>query len=218
MKTQIAIVALLSVFNINASADKVSGSLDVSHTSDYYFRGSELGTNSLQASVGANTSVNGVDLFANVFTNQTTASGSANTDILTVGGGKSFADGLLSLYTGVVNVDHDGSDSVLDAFISVKLDTALSPAVTVYRNTDDELYTVEGSVSYTIKSEIADLRLSVEAGTTDVTSSTNRDYAGATAKLSRTYGAVTPHLCLSVVDADDSARDTIVRAGLTFKF
>lgn len=218
MKTKIAIVALLCAFNINASASKASGSLDVSHTSDYYFRGAELSTNSLQATAGANAVVNGVDVFANFFTNQPTGAAENNTDILTVGGGKSFADGLLSLYAGVVNVDHDGSDSVLDAFVSVKLESALSPAVTFYRNTDEELYTVEGSVSYTIKSTIADLRLSVEAGTTDVTTATSRDYAGATAKLSRSFGAVTPHLCLSVVDADDSARDTIVKAGLTFKF
>ena len=218
MKTKIAIVALLSVFNINASADKVNGSLDVSYASDYYFRGAELGADSLQAAVGANTVVNGFDVFGNFFTNDTTGSGTANTDILTVGGGKSFGDGLLSLYGGVVNVDQDGAESMLDGFISAKFDTLLSPAVTVYRNTDDDLYTVEGAVSYKIKSELANLKLSVEAGTTDVTGSISRDYIGGTAKLSRTFGAVTPHLCLSVVDADDSARDTIVRAGLTFKF
>lgn len=218
MKTKIAIVALLSVFNINASADKVKGNLDVSYASDYYFRGAELGADSLQATVGANANVSGLDLFASYFTNNTTGDNTANTDIMTIGGGKSFADGLLNLYGGVVNLDTDGADSVLDAFVSVKIETALSPSLTVYRNTDDELYTVEGAVSYTIESEIADLKLSVEAGTTDVTESTSRDYVGATAKLSRTYGAVTPHLCLSVVDADDSARDTIIRGGLTFKF
>lgn len=218
MKTKIAIVALLCAFNINASAGKVNGSLDVSHTSDYYFRGAELGADSLQASVGANTTVGGLDVFANYFTNQTTGDNTANTDVVTVGTGKSFADGLLSLYGGVVNLDNDTSGSTLDAFVSAKLGTVLSPAVTVYRNTDAALYTVEGSVSYTIETDIVDLKLSVEAGTTDVTSSTTRDYAGATAKLSRTFGAVTPHLCLSVIDADDSARDSIVKAGLTFKF
>lgn len=211
-------MALLCAFNINASADKVSGSLDASYASDYYFRGAELGTNSLQASVGANTAVGSVDVFANYFTNQTTGTNTANTDIITVGGGKSFADGLLGLYGGVINIDHDGTGSVLDAFASVKLNAILSPAVTVYRNTDDDLYTVEGSVSYTLKSDIADLTLSAEAGSTELTSTTTRKYAGGTAKLSRTYGAATPHLCLSVIDADDSARDTMLRAGVTFKF
>ena len=218
MKTKIAIVALLCAFNINASASKVNGSLDVSHTSDYYFRGAELGADSLQASVGVNAGIGGLDVFANYFTNQTTGDNTANTDVMTIGAGKSFADGLLSLYGGVVNLDNDATGDTLDGFVSAKVETFLSPALTVYRNTDDALYTVEGSVSYTIESEIADLKLSVEAGTTDVTSSTTRDYVGGTAKLSRSFGAVTPHLCLSVIDADDSARDTIVKAGLTFKF
>lgn len=218
MKTKIAIVALLCAFNINARADKVSGSFDASYASDYYFRGAELGTNSLQATVGANAGVGGVDVFANFFTNQTTGTNTANTDILTVGAGKSFADGLLGLYGGVVNVDHDGADAMLDGFVAIKLETVLSPAVTVYRNTDDDLYSVEGSVSYKIESEIADLTLTVAGGSTEVTSTTTRKYAGATAKLSRTYGAATPHLCLSVIDADDSARDTMLRAGVTFKF
>lgn len=220
MKIKLGIVALLCAFNINAtSAPKaVNGNLDASYASDYYFRGASLGEDALQFSVGANTAVNGIDVFADYFTNQTTGSNTANTDILTVGVGKSFLDDVFSLYGGVVNVDNDSTGSVLDGFISAKINTLLSPSVTIYRNTDEDLYTYEGSVSYTLKTSIADLKLSADIGSTDVTTSTDRTYVGGTLKISRTYGSVTPHLCLSVIDPENAEREEIVRAGVTFKF
>jgi len=219
MKIKLGIVALLCAFNINANAEKsVNGSLDASYASDYYYRGASLGADSLQFSVGANTAVNSVDLFASYFTNQTTGSNTANTDILTVGAGTGFAEDLLTVYGGVVNLDNDASGSDLDAFLIAKIKTVLSPSISVYRNTDDELYTFEGSLSYKIETELANFALIADFGTTDVTETTSRDYVGGTLKISKSFGAATPHLCLSVVDADDSPREEIVRAGVSFKF
>ena len=220
MKIKLGIVALLCAFNINATAapKAVNGNLDASYASDYYFRGASLGSDALQFSVGANTKAGPVDLFANYFTNQTTGTNTANTDIVTVGVGSTFLGEVLSVYGGVVNIDNDSSGGTLDGFIAAKFNTALSPSLSVYRNTDESLYTVEGSVSHTIETELLDFTISAEGGTTDVTASTDRSYIGGTLKLSRSFGACTPHLCLSVVDADDSSREEIVRTGVTFKF
>lgn len=219
MKIKLGIVALLCAFNINANAaEAVNGNLDASYASDYYFRGASLGSDSLQFSLGANSAINSVDVFANYFTNQTTGSNTANTDIITVGVGSSFAEELLNVYGGIVNVDNDAAGSDLDVFLTAKFNTLLSPAVSVYRNTDDELYTFEGSVTYKIETNLADFTIIASAGTTDVTESTSRDYVGGTLKISKSFDAVTPHLCLSVVDADDSTREEIVRAGVSFKF
>ena len=220
MKIKLGIVALLCAFNINATAAQkaVNGNLDASYASDYFFRGASLGADALQFSVGANTKVGSVDLFADYFTNQTTGTNTANTDIVTVGAGVTFLDSLVDVYGGVINLDNDTAGSTLDGFVSAKINTLLAPSLTVYRNTDDSLYTVEGSLSHTVETSLVDLTVSVMGGTTDVTSSTDRSYLGGGIKLSRSFGACTPHVCLSVIDADDAVREEFVRAGVTFKF
>ena len=219
MKTKIILTALLCAFNINAATagEKVKGKLDVSYTSDYYFRGASLGQDSIQVNAGANVTINKLDVFADVFTNQTTATGSANTDIVTIGAGGSLTS-LLNVYGGLVNVDIDGTGSELDAFVTFNLESVLDPSLTVYRNTDDDLYTFEGSVSHTLVTDPLDIKLTAAAGTTDVTSSDTRTYVGGTVKISKTVNQLTPHLCLSVIDTDNEDAEFITKAGLTFKF
>lgn len=218
MKTKLLIAALLCAININVKANSASGALDVSYTDEYYFRGANLGEDSVQYSASGNINVSGLDLFVNGFTNQTNGSGTSNTDILTVGVGKSFADNLLSVYGGVVNVDDDTAGSQLDAFVSVNFDTLLKPRVTLYRNTSDDLYTIEGCVSHKFDLNVVDLTLSACAGSTELTQDDSRTYVGATAKVSKTINQFEPHVCLSVINTDEIETDTIVKAGLTFKF
>jgi len=219
MKTKIILTALLCALNINAvtAVDKVKGQLDVSYASDYYFRGASLGQDSIQASTGASVNINNLDVFADVFTNQTTGDDTGNTDIVTIGVGGNIAS-LLDVYVGLVNVDIDGTGSELDGFITFNLETLLSPSLSVYRNTDDELYTVEGSLSHTIVTDPLDIKVTASAGTTDVTSSDTRTYVGGAVKLSKTVNQLTPHLCLSVIDVEDRDAEFITKAGLTFKF
>lgn len=219
MKTKIILTALLCAFNINAvtAEEKVKGKLDVSYASDYYFRGASLGQDSIQVNAGASTSINQLDVFADVFTNQTTGDGTGNTDIITIGAGGSLTN-LLNVYGGLINVDVDGTGSELDAFVSFNLETVLDPSLTIYRNTDDDLYTVEGSVSHTIVTDPVDIKVTASAGTTDVTSSDTRTYVGGTVKISKTVNQLTPHLCLSVIDVENQDAEFITKAGLTFKF
>ena len=69
-------------------------------------------------------------------------------------------------------------DSNLDARVSLGLSSVLSPTLTVYRNTSDDLYTFELSVKHGVDNEIADLCFHALYGNTDVTSSINEDYYG----------------------------------------
>lgn len=221
MKTKLTILALLCAFNINArgeSTASTTGNVDLSYATDYYFRGAELGQESIQATVDAHADLGSFKVCGKVFTNQTTADGSGNTDQVTLGVGKSFIDGLLDLYAGVQNTDQDTSGNELDFFIGAKLDNVLSPTVVIYRNSDDDLYTYEGSLSYTCETSLADLTLSGDVGFTDVTASDTRTYYGGALTLSREFGSLKPHASVALVDGDDLSQDTIVSAGLTFQF
>ena len=219
MKTKLTILALISALNINAQENSTtSGNVDITYGTDYYFRGAEIGQESIQATVGAHADLGTFKVCGKVFTNQTTASGSGNTDQVTLGIGKSFVDGLIDLYAGAQNTDQDTVGSELDFFIGAKLDNVLSPTVTIYRNSDDNLYTYEGSASYTCETQLADLTLSGDVGLTDVTSSDTRTYYGGALTLSKEVGSLKPHVGLALVDGDDISQDTIVSAGLTFQF
>jgi len=218
MKTKIILTALLCALNINATTAAIKGNVGASYATDYYFRGAELGAESIQAKIGANTTVKKLEVFLDLFTNQTTGTNTADTNVAVLGVGTTLSDNLLSVYGGVINVDVDASESQLDVFVSLNLNTLLSPSVTVYRNSDEDLYTVEGSVSHLINTNLCDLTVSLDAGTTDITPSTSRSYVGAGLKISKEIDNITPYVSVSLIDADDMSRDTITQAGLTFKF
>jgi len=218
MKTKIILTALLCALNINAASAAIKGNVGASYATDYYFRGAELGADSIQANIGVNTTVQKIEVFLDLLTNQTTGTSTADTNVAVLAAGTTFSDGLLSLYGGLINIDVDGSESTLDGFVSLKLNTVLTPSVTVFRNTDDDLYTVEGSISHQINTDLCDLTVSLDAGTTNVTRSTNRSYVGAGFKISKDFDNLTPYASVSLIDADDISRDTITQAGLTFKF
>ena len=73
MKTKIMISALLCAFiiNVNAeeSAEKITANAKVEYATEFYHRGEQLSNDSVQASIGVNFDIGGVDLFANHFTN-----------------------------------------------------------------------------------------------------------------------------------------------------
>ena len=69
-------------------------------------------------------------------------------------------------------------DSNLDARVSLELSSFLSPTLTVYRNTSDDLYTFELSAKHGVDNDIADLCFHALYGNTDITSSINEDYYG----------------------------------------
>lgn len=212
------ITALMCALSINAASanDATSGSLGVTHTSDYYYRGAQLSADALQLNVGLDTTVSGYGLSVGYLTNQ--ASESTNTDTLSLELNKAIFDKRLQLAVGAYNMDTDGSADHTQGYLSLGLDCPLDPVVTVYRSTDDSLYTYELSVSHSFDLGIADLTLGGLLGRTDLTSSTERDYSVASARISKSFDNLTPHVQVALVDSDTTTRETVVCLGIDFKF
>ena len=215
MKTKLVILALLSAFSINVSAKSAAnGQLSVGYTTESYFRGSQISEAAIELQVGANGAIGGLDLFADVLSVQ--SDDGANTDFATLGLGKQIND-LVTVYGGVININSEGASSQLDAFISLNFDALLSPSVSVYRDTDDSVYTYEASVSKSFDVGFAELDLGGSLGSTDVAGG-ERHYGGVTAQLKKKIDNVCLHAGVSLIDVEDLDVDTVVSAGVTFKF
>ena len=179
----VKLIALLglSINVASAEAPEVNGNLGTKFSSDYHRRGQVVSQEAVQAQVGFNVGLGGVDIFGDFFTNQSTASDGGNNDELTVGLGSSFFEDKLNAYVGIYNTDNSELGDNLEAFASLGLDFPLSPTVSVYRDTDDSLYTFEGQVSYGVDLDVVNLELAGILGNTDVSSAIDSTYLGATA-------------------------------------
>lgn len=218
MKTKLIVLALCSALSFNAASADSSGTLGLGYTTDFYFRGAELSAEAVQLKLGGEASLGTVGLKAGVLSNQSTGDGTANTDILDLGLTSTFAEDLLTLYGGVKNIDHDGVGSQLDVVVSAGLSTVLNPKLCVARNTDDDLWTYEACLSHTFETEFADITLCGFAGSTDVTTTTDRTYGGGGITLSKEVGSIEPYASVKVIDAEGIDRDTVFAAGVTFNF
>lgn len=223
MKTKLMISALLCAFFINAAtADNheqaINANLKVGYASDFYFRGAELSQEAVQATVGVNTSIESIDLFASYFTNLALESAEADTDQLTAGFGTDLFGDKIKVYAGLLHSDTQGSEAVTDAYIQAGGNLLVDLTGTVARNVDDSLYTYELLASYDIDLDVATLTLGGLLGNTDVTNSVDRDYSGVCAKVSKSFGDVDAYVKVARVDADDTGDDTVWFTGLTYKF
>lgn len=217
MKTKLIITALLCALSVNAArAEGISGNLGVSHTSDYYYRGAALSEDALQLNVGVGANVAGLDVSAGFLTNQ--AANDVNTDTLSFEIGKTVLDKTLALAAGVYNMETDGAADHTQGYISAGLNVLLSPEVTIYRSTTDSLFTYEFGVSHGFDVGVADLTLAGSVGRTELTSTTERDYGKFSARLSKSFDAVTPHVQVALVDSDTTTTETVVCLGIDFKF
>ena len=219
MKTKIAIAALLSVLFINATnADTaVRGNMSTKYTSDYHRRGSQLSNEAVQAQVGFNVGFEEVDVFGEFHTNQGTAT-SADTNEITLGVGTGLFDDRFNAYLGVYNTDQSGSSSDLEAFASVGLNTALSPTVSVFRDTDDSLYTFEGSLNHTFDLDIVNVDLAGSVGNTEASDSKEYSYTGAKVTVSKDIKDINVYTDLSVTDTENRDNETIWGVGLSLQF
>lgn len=222
MNTMKTLLALLCALNINAkshaeeaSGSNVSGSAEIGYRSAHYFRGAAKSQDSLFVGVGASTSIQGVALFADYHTNQPDTGNDFS--VTTVGAGVEFADSLLSVYGGVQNRDDDSTGSELDVFLTASIEAIATLQATVYRNTDDELYTIEASASKDFDLDVVTLGLSVDGGTTEETGNT-RGYIGGTITVSKQFGSANVEVGGSLIDTDESASDELLFAGLSFSF
>jgi hypothetical protein len=99
--------------------------------------------------------------------------------------------------------------------VSVK--TLLEPTITLYQDLDDSLTTGEISISHIIDLDVADLTLSGSVGSTE-TVTLDRDYYGAGAGLSKSFGGLIADVGVDYVDAENIDSETVFSAGVSIKF
>ena len=219
--TTLVAALILGAVSLNAAEESsIKGSVSTKYTSDYARRGALLSQEAMQAQVGFSTAVAGVDVFGDFFTNQSTSSSGGNTDELTLGVGTSFMDDLLSTYLGVYNTDHSAAvDSALEGFVSVSLNTALTPTIAFYQDTDDSLQTFEGSLTYNVDLDLATLRLGGILGSTDTLISDNETYTGLAAKVSRNINdQFNVFADVAISDSESRDNETVWGVGLNLRF
>ena len=108
-------------------------------------------------------------------------------------------------------------DATSELFLSVGINSLLDPTVTLSQDLDDSLTTAELSLSHLIDLDVADLTLSGDAGTTE-TLTDSRNYYGAGASLSRSFGGLLANVGVEYVDAEDIDSETVFSAGVSVKF
>lgn len=207
-------------FNINAAQAEDStlkGNLGAKVTSDYQRRGEIISEQSVQAQIGLNSAVGGVDIFADFFTNQSTDSGRDSNEIV-AGLGKDFFEGLVSAYGGVYNTDFSDAEADLEYFVQVSVNAPLNPSVSFFRNVDDELNTFEGKISQDFDIKLANLELSGVLGNTELTQSVDSTYSAVRAELSKQFDEVELYADVSLSDNDTRDYETIYGVGIRVKF
>lgn len=222
-KTKITLIAALILGSVSlngAEESSVEGSVSTKYTSDYARRGAILSDEAMQARVGFSTDIAGLGVFGDFQTNQSTGSAGSDTDELTLGVATSFMDDMLNASFGIYNTDHSAaSDSSLEGFVSVALNTSLTPTVSFYQDTDESLQTFEGSLSYDLDLNAASLIVDGFLGATDTVLKNSQNYTGLSAKLSKDinndFNIFTD---VSVSDAESRDYETLWGVGLRASF
>ena len=213
MKTKTYITALLCLISNVA----IAGSASIGYTSDYFRRGALLSGEAVQTSVGLEKELAGFALSVGASTNQAVSVGE---DSYIIEGGASAQLGeLLGLYVGLQHFEQRSDDATLEVNLQAQLETVLNPTVSVFRDTDDELYTYELGISHSFDAKFAELELSALYGNTDLTESTDEDYYVLGAKASKSLSKNTSlELGYDYVDSDLIGDESIVSASVVFSF
>ena len=220
MKTKLKLLALLGALSINAGAAEqaasgIQGELGIGYASDYFFRGERVTGESTQLKAKLTTDVSVADAFVCAFANQ----GLQSTDsyLFAVGLADSYLDDSVDAKLGYLHREDTPGDAASELFLSVGINTLLDPTVTLSQDLDDSLTTAELSLSHLIDLDVADLTLSGDAGTTE-TLADSRNYYGAGASLSRSFGGLLANVGVEYVDAEDIDSETVFSAGVSVKF
>ena len=161
MKTKI--VSLLIAFGL-LNAAYAGNSAKLGLASDYFYRGVQKSEESIQGSLMLGGSLGGFNASLHVCSNQAVDSGNDSYH-MGAGLGKSFAEGLFSLYGGFNHFEDVPGAALSEAEVRVSSNVLLNPSLTVYRDIDESLYTFELSVSHSLETDIADVSVNASAGT-----------------------------------------------------
>ena len=220
MKTKLKLLALLGALSINAGAAEqaasgTQGELGIGYASDYFFRGERITGESTQLKAKLTTDVSVADAFVCAFVNQGLQS--VDSYLFAVGLADSYLDDSVGAKLGWLHREDTPGDATSELFLSVSINTLLEPTITVNQDLDDSLTTGEISISHIIDLDVADLTLSGEAGTTE-TATQDRDYYGAGANLSKSFGGLIANVGVDYIDAEAIDSETVFSAGVSIKF
>lgn len=195
----------------------IAGSASIGYTSDYFRRGALLSEEAIQSSISLEKDVAGFSVSAGASTNQAVSVGE---DSYIIEGGASAQVGeLLDLYVGLQHFEQRSNDATLEVNVVASLSSVLNPSVSIFRDTDDELYTYELGISHSISTEVAELGFSALYGNTDITENTNEDYYSlgvvASKDLSENAGVAVGY---EYVNSDLIDEESIVSASINFSF
>jgi len=195
----------------------LAGSASIGYTSDYFRRGALLSEEAVQSSVSYSQNLLGLEFSLGASTNQPVSVGE-DSYIIEGGASKQFGE-LLDLYVGLQHFEQRSSASSLEVQVGATFNTLLNPSASLFRDTDDELYTFELGLGHSFDLNFAELDLSASYGNTDVTESQNEDYytLGAVASKSLSDNA-TAELGYEYVDSDLISAESIVSASVVFSF
>jgi hypothetical protein len=215
MKTKI--VSLLIAFGL-LNAAYAGNSAKLGLASDYFYRGVQKSEESIQGSLMLGGSLGGFNASLHVCSNQAVDSGNDSYH-MGAGLGKSFAEGLFSLYGGFNHFEDVPGAALSEAEVRVSSNVLLNPSLTVYRDIDESLYTFELSVSHSLETDIADVSVNASAGNTDVTNSADRDYYSVGGVASKSLSDSSDlSIGVDYIDADNIDGEFVLGSALTFKF
>jgi hypothetical protein len=213
---KLKLTSLLVAFGLITNAAFAGNSANIGYTSDFFYRGEQKALESVQASVDLQQSVLGLDGSVHACTNQSVDQG-VDSYRLAAGLGKSFGD-LFSVYGGFNHFEDVAGEAISEIELRLSLNTIGNPTVSAFRDTSDDLYTFEGSLSHSIDIKVADLSLRGSVGNTDATIADNRTYYSVGLGISRAIGEATAGVSVDLVDADDIDREFVFGTALTFNF
>ena len=217
MKTKLSMIMTLLGLSINV-AFAGNGSAGVGYTSDYLRRGALLSEEAIQASASYGFKAAGLDASVGAFTNQAVANGTADVYIIDASVSKSLSD-LLALSVGLEHTELVNGVATMDVALGLDVNTVLSPSVSLYRNLDETLYTVEAGVSHDFDLDFATLSLLANYGRTETSSTTEVDYHSFGASLNRDLSEnAALELSVASVDSDSIDRKTLFGIGINVKF
>lgn len=214
----VAAAATVTSVHADSHGSNLTGSASVGFANENYYRGADLGDDTIRAGVEASTDLNGIGVFGSVVTDQS-IDGGADQYYISAGVASKLFEDSVNFSGGYLHRENVPGSAAGELFASFGLGTTLSPTGTFYYDLDDELWTVELGLNHKIDLEVAQLCLHGLLGETEATATVDRTYWVAGAKLTK---SVTDNadavVGLDYVDADGTEDDLVFTAGLTFKF
>jgi hypothetical protein len=222
VKSIVAIAAVaavaLSVNAANKGPAPVTGSVGAKYANQNYYRGGDLGDETLSLSVGLDGTLGGVGVFGDVLSAQSIGTDFGDQYYISAGVASTLFENV-DVTGGYLHTENVPGDATGELFGTASLGVVLNPTVGINYNPDDELLSYIVGVSHSV--EVAELDVTGHAcyGDTELTSTTDRAYY--LLGVSAGYGLTdTTDLTVAVdyVDPDDADDETIFSVGINVRF